>query len=114
MCARQTARCAWPACASPPCTIVHQACEDCPCCVAGTVTLPAGVEMVMPGDNVTANFELIHPVPMDPGLRFAIREGGRTVGAGARGAHHARATSIARSCSHAGHMHVRHPEHGLG
>ena len=42
----------------------------------------------MPGDNVTANFELIHPVPMDPGLRFAIREGGRTVGAGAGGAHH--------------------------
>ncbi len=67
---------------------MHQM-NECSCCwVAGTVTLPAGVEMVMPGDNVTANFELIHPVPMDPGLRFAIREGGRTVGAGAGGAHH--------------------------
>ena len=51
---------------------------------AGKVELPEGVEMVMPGDNVTANFELIHSVPMEPGLRFAIREGGRTVGAGAR------------------------------
>ncbi len=45
--------------------------------------LPEGVEMVMPGDNITANFELLHAVPMEPGLRFAIREGGRTVGAGA-------------------------------
>ena len=50
--------------------------------VAGTVTLPEGIEMVMPGDNVTANFELISPVAMEPGLRFAMREGGRTVGAG--------------------------------
>lgn len=49
---------------------------------AGTVTLPEGVEMVMPGDNVTCTFELLHPVAMEPGLRFAIREGGRTVGAG--------------------------------
>jgi len=49
---------------------------------AGTVTLPAGIEMVMPGDNVTADFELIAPVAMEPGLRFALREGGRTVGAG--------------------------------
>ncbi len=51
-------------------------------CGAGTVTLPEGIEMVMPGDNVTANFELISPVAMEPGLRFAMREGGRTVGAG--------------------------------
>jgi len=50
--------------------------------ITGTVTLPEGTEMVMPGDNVTANFELLHPVAMEPGLRFAIREGGRTVGAG--------------------------------
>lgn len=49
---------------------------------AGTVTLPAGTEMVMPGDNVTADFELIAPVAMEAGLRFALREGGRTVGAG--------------------------------
>jgi elongation factor Tu len=41
-----------------------------------------GTEMVMPGDNVTCKFELIHPVAMEPGLRFALREGGRTVGAG--------------------------------
>ena len=51
-------------------------------CAAGTVSLPDGVEMVMPGDNVTAKFELISPVAMEPGLRFAMREGGRTVGAG--------------------------------
>jgi elongation factor Tu len=50
--------------------------------VTGAVTLPAGTEMVMPGDNVSAEFELICPVAMEPGLRFAIREGGRTVGAG--------------------------------
>ncbi|CAL5226193.1 g9028 [Coccomyxa viridis] len=50
--------------------------------ITGTVTLPEGIEMVMPGDNVTANFELISPVAMEPGLRFAMREGGRTVGAG--------------------------------
>ena len=49
---------------------------------AGTVTLPSGTEMVMPGDNVTAEFELIAPVAMESGLRFALREGGRTVGAG--------------------------------
>ena len=49
---------------------------------AGSVTLPEGIEMVMPGDNVTAKFELINPVAMEPGLRFAMREGGRTVGAG--------------------------------
>ena len=49
---------------------------------AGTVTLPAGTEMVMPGDNVSANFELLSSVAMESGLRFAIREGGRTVGAG--------------------------------
>jgi len=50
--------------------------------ITGTVTLPAGTEMVMPGDNVSASFELLVPVAMEPGLRFAVREGGRTVGAG--------------------------------
>ena len=50
--------------------------------VTGAVTLPADKEMVMPGDNVTLNIELIQPIAMDEGLRFAIREGGRTVGAG--------------------------------
>ena len=46
------------------------------------VKLPEGTEMVMPGDNVTMEVELIAPIAMDEGLRFAIREGGRTVGAG--------------------------------
>ena len=50
--------------------------------VTGEITLPEGVEMVMPGDNVTINVELISPVACTEGLRFAIREGGRTVGAG--------------------------------
>jgi elongation factor Tu len=50
--------------------------------VTGVVKLPEGTEMVMPGDNVSLNGELITPVAMDKGLRFAIREGGRTVGAG--------------------------------
>ena len=50
--------------------------------VTGTVTLQEGVEMVMPGDNVTIDVELITPVAMEEGMRFAIREGGRTVGAG--------------------------------
>ncbi len=50
--------------------------------VTGVVKLPDGVEMVMPGDNVTMEVELIAPIAMDEGLRFAIREGGRTVGAG--------------------------------
>ena len=50
--------------------------------VTGVVTLPEGTEMVMPGDNVTMQVELIAPIAMDEGLRFAIREGGRTVGAG--------------------------------
>jgi len=50
--------------------------------ITGEITLPQGVEMVMPGDNVTINVELIYPVAMSEGLRFAIREGGRTVGAG--------------------------------
>ena len=50
--------------------------------VTGTVQLPEGTEMVMPGDNVTMQIELIQPIAMDEGLRFAIREGGRTVGAG--------------------------------
>ena len=50
--------------------------------VTGVVNLPEGTEMVMPGDNVELNIELIAPIAMDEGLRFAIREGGRTVGAG--------------------------------
>ncbi len=50
--------------------------------VTGEITLPAGVEMVMPGDNITINVKLINRVAMEKGLRFAIREGGRTVGAG--------------------------------
>jgi len=50
--------------------------------VTGVVSLPEGVEMVMPGDNVSMDVELIAPIAMDEGLRFAIREGGRTVGAG--------------------------------
>ncbi len=50
--------------------------------VTGTVELPEGTEMVMPGDNVSMEIELIAPIAMDEGLRFAIREGGRTVGAG--------------------------------
>jgi len=50
--------------------------------VTGVAKLPDGVEMVMPGDNVQMEIELIQPIAMDPGLRFAIREGGRTVGSG--------------------------------
>jgi elongation factor Tu len=50
--------------------------------VTGVVTLPEGTEMVMPGDNTNISVALIQPVAMDEGLRFAIREGGRTVGAG--------------------------------
>ena len=50
--------------------------------VTGTVVLPEGTEMVMPGDNITMEVELMSPIAMDEGLRFAIREGGRTVGAG--------------------------------
>ncbi|HUX05850.1 MAG TPA: elongation factor Tu, partial [Acidobacteriota bacterium] len=50
--------------------------------VTGNSMLPEGVEMVMPGDNVTIEVELITPIAMEKGLRFAIREGGRTVGAG--------------------------------
>ncbi len=53
--------------------------------VTGEVVLPEGTEMVMPGDNVTLEIKLIAPIAMDPGLRFAIREGGRTVGAGVVG-----------------------------
>src|SRR5678815_4725192 len=53
--------------------------------VTGEVELPSGTEMVMPGDNVTLGVKLIAPIAMDPGLRFAIREGGRTVGAGVVG-----------------------------
>ena len=51
--------------------------------VTGVVELQEGVEMVMPGDNAEMKVELIQPIAMDEGLRFAIREGGRTVGAGA-------------------------------
>jgi elongation factor Tu len=50
--------------------------------VTGVVKLPEGTEMVMPGDNISMEVELIVPIAMDEGLRFAIREGGRTVGAG--------------------------------
>jgi elongation factor Tu len=50
--------------------------------VTGTIVLPQGTEMVMPGDNVSMEVHLIAPIAMDEGLRFAIREGGRTVGAG--------------------------------
>lgn len=50
--------------------------------ITGAVTLPEGVEMVMPGDNITMTVELIHPIAMETGLRFAIREGGRTVASG--------------------------------
>jgi elongation factor Tu len=50
--------------------------------VTGTISLPAGVEMVMPGDNLTITVDLLSPIAMTVGLRFAIREGGRTVGAG--------------------------------
>lgn len=50
--------------------------------VTGVITLNPGVEMVMPGDNLTINVELIYPIAMEKGLRFAIREGGRTIGAG--------------------------------
>ena len=50
--------------------------------VTGSVVLPEGTEMVMPGDNISMEVTLIAPIAMDEGLRFAIREGGRTVGAG--------------------------------
>lgn len=50
--------------------------------VTGTVTLPAGTEMVMPGDNIEFEAELLNPIAMEAGMRFAIREGGRTIGAG--------------------------------
>ncbi|SFM33021.1 elongation factor Tu, partial [Nitrosomonas communis] len=50
--------------------------------VTGSIELPAGTEMVMPGDNISVVVNLIAPIAMEEGLRFAIREGGRTVGAG--------------------------------
>ena len=50
--------------------------------MTGTIELPEGTEMVMPGDNITMKVKLIAPIAMEQGLRFAIREGGRTVGAG--------------------------------
>jgi elongation factor Tu len=50
--------------------------------ITGSITLPEGTQMVMPGDNTEMTVELIHPIAMEEGLRFAIREGGRTVGAG--------------------------------
>ena len=51
--------------------------------ITGSIGLPEGVEMVMPGDNIEMTVELIHPIAMEKGVKFAIREGGRTVGAGA-------------------------------
>ena len=62
-------------------TIVHS--STCTTDVTGVVQLPEGTEMCMPGDNVEMTVELIHNVAMEQGLRFAIREGGRTVGSGA-------------------------------
>jgi elongation factor Tu len=50
--------------------------------VTGVCSLPEGTEMVMPGDNITMEVEMIAPIAMDKGVRFAIREGGRTVGSG--------------------------------
>ncbi len=50
--------------------------------ITGEVNLPEGVEMVMPGDNIEMSVQLIHPIAMEEGLRFAIREGGRTVASG--------------------------------
>ena len=50
--------------------------------VTGSISLPEGVEMCMPGDNITMRIKLITPIAIEEGLRFAIREGGRTVGAG--------------------------------
>ncbi len=50
--------------------------------VTGSIDLPEGVEMIMPGDNITLEAELITPIAMEEGLRFAVREGGKTVGAG--------------------------------
>ncbi|MDR3348689.1 MAG: elongation factor Tu, partial [Acidaminococcales bacterium] len=50
--------------------------------VTGVITLPEGVEMVMPGDNISTDIELITPIAIEEKLRFAIREGGRTVGSG--------------------------------
>ena len=50
--------------------------------VTGSITLPEGTEMVMPGDNIVMDVELISPIAIEQGLRFAIREGGKTVGAG--------------------------------
>jgi len=50
--------------------------------VTGSISLPEGTEMCMPGDNTTMTIELINPIAMEESLRFAIREGGRTVGAG--------------------------------
>ena len=50
--------------------------------VTGAISLPEGTEMVMPGDNIAMTVKLIAPIAMEEGLRFAIREGGRTVGAG--------------------------------
>ena len=50
--------------------------------MTGTITRPEGVEMVMPGDNIKMDIKLITPIAIEQGLRFAIREGGRTVGSG--------------------------------
>jgi len=50
--------------------------------ITGVITLPEGVEMVMPGDNIEMQVDLIHPIALEQGTKFSIREGGRTVGAG--------------------------------
>jgi elongation factor Tu len=50
--------------------------------ITGQIKLPDGMEMVVPGDNITMQIDLIYPIALEEGLRFAIREGGRTVGAG--------------------------------
>lgn len=65
----------------PPLLTCHNVCAAC-AAAAGVVTLPEETPMVMPGDSFAGKFKLLTPVAMEPGLRFAIREGGRTVGAG--------------------------------
>ena len=67
--------------------------------ITGIIALEEGVEMVMPGDNATFNVELIHPIAMEKGLRFAIREGGRTVGAGVVDGNRGVKSCASTSCS---------------
>lgn len=62
-------------------TIVHNSTSE-STDVTGVIELPEGVEMVMPGDNVKMTVDLIHPIALENGTKFSIREGGRTVGAG--------------------------------